>query len=117
MNYIRAYHSIHAIRWITLVAAAMAIVLFIGLGTIQASDEWPVVASYGESVSAQQQSSDGCGLPWLFAVLFITWAGFFGYVFIMSRRQKEMRHEIEALKRALADRDGEMTQTGQEHRQ
>ena len=118
MNYIRAYHSTHSIRWwIALAVAATAIVFFIGLGTAQASDEWPVVASHGESVSAQQQSSDESGLPWLFAVFFITWAAFFGYVFIMSQRQREMRREIEALKRALADRDGEMTRTGQEHRQ
>ena len=44
-------------------------------------------------------------LPWLFAVFFITWAAFFAYVFIMSRRQREMQREIEALGRALAERE------------
>ena len=44
-------------------------------------------------------------LPWLFAVFFITWAAFFAYVFMMSRRQREMRREIDALSRALADRE------------
>ena len=44
-------------------------------------------------------------LPWLFAVFFITWASFFGYVFLMSRRQREMQREIEALNLALQERE------------
>ena len=55
--------------------------------------------------TAQQQARGEAELPWLFAVYIITWAAFFGYVFVMSRRQREMRAEIEALKRALAERD------------
>lgn len=55
--------------------------------------------------AAQQQARGESELPWLFAVYIITWAAFFGYVFVMSRRQREMRAEIEALKRALAERD------------
>lgn len=55
--------------------------------------------------AAQQQARGEAELPWLFAVYIITWAAFFGYVFVMSRRQREMRAEIEALKRALAERD------------
>ena len=44
-------------------------------------------------------------LPFLFAVYIITWAAFFGYAFYVSRRQREMQGEIEALKRALQDRE------------
>ena len=55
--------------------------------------------------TAQQQARGEAELPWLFAVYIITWAAFFGYVFVMSRRQREMRAEIQALKRALAERD------------
>ena len=47
-------------------------------------------------------------LPWLFAVYAITWAAFFGYVFIMSRRQREMQREIDALNRALQAKDADM---------
>ena len=47
-------------------------------------------------------------LPWLFAVYIITWAAFFGYIFVISRRQREMRREIEALKRAMADRESKI---------
>lgn len=66
-----------------------------GAGAIVAADEPP----------AQQQLRGEAELPWLFAVYAITWAAFFGYVFVMSRRQREMRAEIAALKRALAERE------------
>lgn len=56
---------------------------------------------------AQQQRGDA-ELPWLFAVYTITWAAFFAYVFIMSRRQREMQREIDALKRALQAQDADM---------
>lgn len=54
---------------------------------------------------AQQNLRGESELPWLFAVYIITWAAFFGYIFMLSRRQREMRREIDALKRALADRE------------
>ncbi len=55
----------------------------------------------------QAQDRDGeSELPWLFAVFFVTWAAFFAYVFMMSRRQREMQRELEALRRALAETDG-----------
>ena len=61
----------------------------------------------------EAQGEDGdAELPWLFAVFFITWAAFFGYVFIMSRRQREMGQEIEALRRALEDRERRAAQEG-----
>lgn len=44
-------------------------------------------------------------LPFLFAVFIITWGAFFGYVFYLSLRQRDMKSEIEALKRALAQRE------------
>jgi CcmD family protein len=47
----------------------------------------------------------GPNLPYLFAVYIITWAGFFGYVFVMARRRGEVQREIEALRAALADQD------------
>ena len=42
-------------------------------------------------------------LPYLFAVFMITWAGFFGYVFVMTRRRRELLREIESLKTILTD--------------
>jgi CcmD family protein len=55
---------------------------------------------------AQESGSDPeANLPFLFAVYFITWAGFFGYVFYMSRRQREMRRDIDALKQAVREKE------------
>lgn len=64
----------------------------------------PVRTAYASGV-AQQNLRGQSELPWLFAVFVITWAAFFAYIFIISRRQREMRNEIEALKRALKDRE------------
>ena len=64
----------------------------------------PGTTAYASGV-AQQNLRGESELPWLFAVYIITWAVFFGYIFVISRRQREMRSEIEALKRALADRE------------
>lgn len=66
---------------------------------------YEAATALGADSTAQQQARGEAELPWLFAVYIITWAAFFGYVFVMSRRQREMRAEIEALKRALAERD------------
>ena len=54
---------------------------------------------------SQPASSPEANLPFLFAVYIITWAAFFAYAFYVSRRQREMQGEIDALKRALEDRE------------
>ena len=59
---------------------------------------------HGQS-QAQEQIQPKANLPFLFAVFFITWAIFFGYVFVLSRRQKEMRREIESLTRDLTEEE------------
>ena len=56
-------------------------------------------------------------LPFLFAVYILTWAGFFGYAFYMSRRQRDMRREIDALKQVLLDRqEQDVTSSKEESR-
>ena len=40
-------------------------------------------------------------IPWLFIVYIVTWAAFFAYVFIMSRRQNDMMKEIAFLKQSM----------------
>jgi CcmD family protein len=60
-------------------------------------------------VAPQEQPADDrepeANLPYLFAVFIITWAVLFGYVFYMSRRQRAMQREIEALRAALAEKE------------
>ena len=93
-----------------LLAGVMAISS--GATAVHASDGGPETVSLGTPMLPQQQESEEregeSELPWLFAVFFITWAAFFAYVFVMSQRQREMRREIEALKRALAERERDM---------
>jgi CcmD family protein len=60
----------------------------------------------GDVQVAPQSDEDGDSeLPWLFAVFAVTWAAFFGYTFVMSRRQREMRREIEILQKTLQEKE------------
>ena len=94
MNFIREWHSGSALR-ITLMGALISLALI-----------WWSVLGGVEAVSPAQQGSDPeANLPFLFAVFIITWAAFFVYMFYVSRRQREMQGEIEALKRALEERE------------
>lgn len=43
-------------------------------------------------------------LGYLFGVYIVTWAGFFGYAFMMSRRQREMQREIAALRAIIEEK-------------
>ncbi|MCH7712025.1 MAG: CcmD family protein [Chloroflexi bacterium] len=42
-------------------------------------------------------------LPYLFAALAVSWAVFFVYAFWISRRQQDLRREIEELRQAMDD--------------
>lgn len=79
---------------VILLAAAM-----VPGATAVAYEGSPAVATTADAPAQQQRGESE--LPWLFAVYVITWAAFFGYVFIMSRKQHEMQREIDALRRAL----------------
>lgn len=46
---------------------------------------------------------DESPLPFLFAAYTITWAAFFAYAFYVNRRQRELRREINELRRALKE--------------
>ena len=98
-------------------ALTTVIVLVAYSGPAEAAEG--VRAETGEQAALPPpQAGDDLGgeseLPWLFAVFFITWAAFFGYVFVMSRRQREMRREIDALRRALAQREADEAKPGKE---
>ena len=84
-----------------IIAATAVILLSTTLTPVvaHAFEEAPAITATSD-VTAQQQRGES-ELPWLFAVYAVTWAAFFAYVFIMSRRQREMQREIDTLKRAL----------------
>ena len=101
MRYIRAFR-----RGLLLIAIVIALAAATPFAGAHAQTSY---SGAGESApapqpQAQERESDS-ELPWLFAVFFVTWATFFAYVFIMSRRQREMQRELDVLKRALADRE------------
>ena len=89
-------------KYIAIAAAAiiiLAAVLLPGAAAVAHAYDEPPATIVAEAPAQQQRGETE--LPWLFAVYAITWAAFFAYVFFMSRRQREMQHEIDTLKRAL----------------
>ena len=51
-------------------------------------------------VSLQAREPEA-NLPYLFAVYAVTWAAFFAYAFFMSRRQQDLRRDLDALRKLL----------------
>ncbi len=94
-------------RLLLMLVLVTSIASYAGAAEVRASDhQADESAKVREGVPQQSDELDGeSELPWLFAVFIITWAAFFAYVFIMSRRQREMQREIEVLKRSLEDRE------------
>ena len=88
---------------ISLVALALTVSSL--LATVGAFDGQSPSAPSTVSAPQEQGSDPEANLPFLFAVYMITWGAFFAYIFYVSRRQREMQGEIEALKRALDQRE------------
>ena len=90
-----------------IVAALLAAPVYAGSGIVE--------HAVSSATFAQASDSDPeANLPFLFAVYILTWAGFFGYAFYMSRRQRDMRREIDALKQVLLDRQEQDDASSQE---
>jgi CcmD family protein len=66
----------------------------------------PAVAVVLLGAAPAQESDTKPFLQFLFAAYSITWAAFFGYSFFMSRKQRELKRELEALRQRLDERDG-----------
>ena len=108
MSYTRAVFD--RLQAMALVALAVGLIaISYGASDAYAFSDAPAAVTIGSSDNPQGQDAAGrepeANLPFLFAVFFITWAAFFGYVFVMSRRQRQMRSEIDALKETLATRE------------
>jgi CcmD family protein len=107
MTFIKELHRGLRFRASTIIVlVVLALTISSLLTTVAAYDGQP--SSAPATISAPLEHGDGdpeANLPFLFAVFMITWGAFFAFVFYMSRRQREMQGEIEALKRALAQRE------------
>ena len=92
---------------LSMVALAFVALSLLWAGNVLASEG----VDQGEAqvvVVAQEQDSDPeANLPFLFAVYIITWGGFFAYSFAMSRRQREIQRELDALKAVIADKESQ----------
>lgn len=84
---------------------ALALTVSSLLTTAGAYHDQPTFAPTTIPAPQEQSGDPEANLPYLFAVFIITWGAFFAYVFYMSRRQREMQAEIDALKRALSQRE------------
>ena len=89
-------------------AAAIVTALMLALVTTEAA----VFASEGSAGSPaagglpQENTNTSTNLGYLFAIYIITWAGFFAYIFIVSRRQRWLEREIRNLRKLVTDRRG-----------
>ena len=96
------------VGWMLVVVIVIGVAMLSSGVAAGAEDAVPSPQPGAAGQQAEEGGSDPeANLPFLFAVYLITWAGFFGYTFVMSRRQREMRRELEALKTAIAEKDGE----------
>ena len=115
MRYIRGPRNVLASGLATpALALVIAVVAAFGVDSAYGFHvaEDPVTLD-GDIVAEEHGDDPESNLPFLFAVFFITWAAFFAYVFVMSRRQREMRREIEVLKRVLAEKEERAAQAAE----
>ena len=109
MSYTNLQARMFFVRWLIVAIVGLGIASGPGwVGTAFAGDHGPQQGPLQTTGQAQEgQGSDPeANLPYLFAVYIVTWAAFFGYVFVMSRRRRETQREIEALRIVLAEREG-----------
>ena len=106
MSFTRPLHSGVTGRVVLLaLLAALLATSAVVANTADAANEPPSAQGTQSPLQDEEDYDPEANLPYLFAVFIVAWAGFFGYIFFMSRRQREMQREIDALKMALAERD------------
>ena len=111
MNYTRAFSRNHFRAIFFVAAIAVTLVVAFSTANVVRAEVVTDTIVFENSIAPEGQaqvSGPDANLEFLFAVFIITWAAFFGYVFYMSRRQREMRKEIDILARALVDRERRM---------
>ncbi len=92
----------------SIILAILALLAPAGAIALASAGGQPELAS---EIAAQENTNTDSNLDFLFAIYIVTWAGFFVYVFIVSRRQQTMEREIGAL-RQLLNEQSSSGQTG-----
>ena len=67
--------------------------------------ENPFVFADSALVTEAKQNDPAANLKYLFAVFFLVWASFFGYIFFLSRRLKEMKNELAILRKIISEKN------------
>ena len=76
------------------------------MAAIAAATVWVLSSGILLAAAAGQEGVPGeSNLPFLYGVFTVTWATFFAYAFYVSRRQRELRRQIDELRRVLEERD------------
>lgn len=86
-------------RPLTILIAIVASI--VPAGVAMSASDGPIFSA--PQVVGQDNTNTETNLDFLFAIYIITWAGFFTYIFIVSRRQRTMEREIEEIKRLLLE--------------
>ncbi len=89
-----------------LISRSLRLVLFIFIAAVSML-VWEKSFVFADSSlnSEAQQNDPEANLKYLFAVFFLVWALFFGYIFFLSRRLKEMRNEVTMLKKIISEKN------------
>ena len=84
--------------WVFLIVVALFVFL-----------EGFVVAVYADvsSLTEAESITPSDNLEYLFAVFFLTWVAFFGYIFFLSRRLVGLKSEVEELKAEINKSDSD----------
>lgn len=84
--------SLAAVSTLAIWAAAVGVAAAAGVTTETAA-----------GFAGQQNTNTNTNLGYLFAIYIITWAGFFAYVLMVSRRQKDIERELARLRERLGE--------------
>ncbi len=55
--------------------------------------------------AAQEEAAGESNLPFLFSAFAVVWAGFFAYIIYLHLRSRDLRREIDALRRERAEQE------------
>ena len=84
----------------SIVLALLVLLVPAGAIALASAGGPPEVAA---EIAAQENTNTETNLDFLFAIYIVTWAGFFAYVFVVSRRQRTMEREIKDLRQLLTE--------------
>ena len=89
-----------------LISRSLGLVSFISIAVVSMWVlEKPFVFADSALVSEAKQNDPEANLKYLFAVFFLVWALFFGYIFFLSRRLKEMGNEVAMLRKIISEKE------------